>query len=126
MSKRSERTSVHQTRLTSHPCGLSVLSVVRGCISPKQMLHGKVQELSLNTGHALKFQCDNGYNLVGDPLVVCIGGNAWSSAFPTCQREDTFFERIVTGLLSDFLPRGSLWYHSLSNTEAFQNSLQHH
>ncbi|XP_006809694.1 sushi, von Willebrand factor type A, EGF and pentraxin domain-containing protein 1-like [Neolamprologus brichardi] len=59
--------------------------VVRGCISPKQMLHGKVQELSLNTGHALKFQCDNGYNLVGDPLVVCIGGNAWSSAFPTCQ-----------------------------------------
>ncbi|XP_039996882.1 sushi, von Willebrand factor type A, EGF and pentraxin domain-containing protein 1 isoform X2 [Xiphias gladius] len=57
----------------------------RGCDSTKQMLHGTVQEHNLNTGRALEFQCDKGYNLVGDPLVVCIGGNTWSSTFPTCQ-----------------------------------------
>uniref|UniRef100_A0A3P8S3J5 Sushi, von Willebrand factor type A, EGF and pentraxin domain-containing protein 1 n=1 Tax=Amphiprion percula TaxID=161767 RepID=A0A3P8S3J5_AMPPE len=57
----------------------------RGCDSPKQMLHGKVQEHNLNTGRAVEFQCDKGYRLVGDSLVVCMGGNAWSSTFPTCQ-----------------------------------------
>nr|XP_043878628.1 sushi, von Willebrand factor type A, EGF and pentraxin domain-containing protein 1 isoform X4 [Solea senegalensis] len=57
----------------------------RGCISPKQMLHGKVQEHNLNTGRAVEFQCEKGYKLVGDPLVVCMGGNTWSSTFPTCQ-----------------------------------------
>lgn len=51
------------------------------------MLHGKVQEHSLNTGRAVEVQCDKGYDLVGEPLVVCIGGIAWSTAFPTCQRE---------------------------------------
>ncbi|XP_050923047.1 complement receptor type 1 isoform X2 [Lates calcarifer] len=49
------------------------------------MLHGKVQEHNLNTGRAVEFQCDKGYNLVGDSLVVCMGGNTWSSTFPTCQ-----------------------------------------
>lgn len=63
------------------------MSAARGCDSTKQMLHGTVQEHNLNTGRALEFQCDKGYNLVGDPLVVCIGGNTWSSTFPTCQRE---------------------------------------
>ncbi|CAJ1086014.1 sushi%2C von Willebrand factor type A, EGF and pentraxin domain-containing protein 1 [Xyrichtys novacula] len=58
---------------------------VKGCNSPKQMLHGRVQEHNLNTGRAVEFQCDKGYNLVGDSLVVCMGGSAWSSTFPTCQ-----------------------------------------
>uniref|UniRef100_A0A8C2X8M0 Sushi, von Willebrand factor type A, EGF and pentraxin domain-containing protein 1 n=1 Tax=Cyclopterus lumpus TaxID=8103 RepID=A0A8C2X8M0_CYCLU len=44
-------------------------------------------EHNLNAGHAVEFQCDKGYNLVGDSLVVCMGGNTWSSSFPTCQRE---------------------------------------
>ncbi|XP_074480016.1 sushi, von Willebrand factor type A, EGF and pentraxin domain-containing protein 1 isoform X1 [Sebastes fasciatus] len=57
----------------------------KGCDSPKQMLYGKVQEHNLNTGRAVEFQCDKGYNLVGDSLVVCMGGNTWSSTFPTCQ-----------------------------------------
>lgn len=57
------------------------------CEAPKQVLHGKVQEHSLNTGRAVEVQCDKGYDLVGEPLVVCIGGIAWSTAFPTCQRE---------------------------------------
>ncbi|XP_069375236.1 sushi, von Willebrand factor type A, EGF and pentraxin domain-containing protein 1 isoform X3 [Paralichthys olivaceus] len=57
----------------------------RGCISPRQVPHGKVQEHNLNTGRAVEFLCDTGYNLVGDPLVVCMGGNAWSSTFPSCQ-----------------------------------------
>lgn len=59
--------------------------VAQGCITPREMLHGKVQEHNLNTGRALEFQCDKGYTLVGDPLVVCKGGNTWSSIFPTCQ-----------------------------------------
>ncbi|KAM4536515.1 sushi, von Willebrand factor type A, EGF and pentraxin domain-containing protein 1 [Odontesthes bonariensis] len=59
--------------------------VAGGCESPQQLLHGKVQEHHLNTGRALEFQCDKGYNLVGDQLVVCMGSNTWSSTFPTCQ-----------------------------------------
>lgn len=58
-----------------------------GCDVPKHVLHGKAQERNLTTGRAVEVQCDKGYDLVGEPLVVCIGGNAWSSAFPTCQRE---------------------------------------
>ncbi|KAK9524849.1 hypothetical protein VZT92_017214 [Zoarces viviparus] len=58
---------------------------VKGCDSPKQMQYGKVQEHNLNAGRAVQFQCDKGYTLVGDSLVVCMGGNTWSSSFPTCQ-----------------------------------------
>lgn len=73
----------------------SVMSVAKGCNSPKQMLHGKVQERNLNTGRAVEFQCDKGYNLVGEPVVVCIGGNSWSSTFPTCQRESPHTETLT-------------------------------
>uniref|UniRef100_A0A7N6B1L6 Sushi, von Willebrand factor type A, EGF and pentraxin domain containing 1 n=1 Tax=Anabas testudineus TaxID=64144 RepID=A0A7N6B1L6_ANATE len=59
--------------------------LAKACESPKRMLHGKVQERHLNTGRAVEFQCDKGYDLVGDPVVVCMGGNTWSSTFPTCQ-----------------------------------------
>ncbi|XP_067379775.1 sushi, von Willebrand factor type A, EGF and pentraxin domain-containing protein 1 isoform X2 [Channa argus] len=62
-----------------------VCVVARGCNSPKQLLHGKVQEHKLTTGHAVEFHCEKGYNLVGDPMVVCMDGNTWSSAFPICQ-----------------------------------------
>ncbi|MEQ2205540.1 hypothetical protein XENOCAPTIV_002618 [Xenoophorus captivus] len=58
---------------------------VRGCDGPKQVLHGRVQEHNLSSGRALEFQCDRGYNLVGDGLVMCMGGNTWSSTFPICQ-----------------------------------------
>ncbi|XP_061133183.1 sushi, von Willebrand factor type A, EGF and pentraxin domain-containing protein 1 isoform X1 [Syngnathus typhle] len=57
----------------------------RGCEGPERMLHGKVQEHNLITGRALAFACDQGYSLVGDALVMCMGGNTWSSAFPACQ-----------------------------------------
>lgn len=95
---RSTDSQLEEHLCTKHFTGFSfshhtpvvfLLSAVRGCISPRQVLDGKVQELSLNTGRALKFQCDSGYSLVGDPLVVCMGGSAWSSTFPTCQREET-------------------------------------
>lgn len=59
--------------------------VIKGCNSPKQIPNGKVQEHNLNTGRAVEFQCDKGYSLVGETLVVCMGGNTWSSSFPTCQ-----------------------------------------
>uniref|UniRef100_M3ZHP6 Sushi, von Willebrand factor type A, EGF and pentraxin domain containing 1 n=1 Tax=Xiphophorus maculatus TaxID=8083 RepID=M3ZHP6_XIPMA len=55
---------------------------VRGCESPKQVLHGRVQEHNLSSGRALQFLCDRGYSLVGDDLVMCMGGNTWSSTFP--------------------------------------------
>uniref|UniRef100_A0A672YPS0 Sushi, von Willebrand factor type A, EGF and pentraxin domain-containing protein 1 n=1 Tax=Sphaeramia orbicularis TaxID=375764 RepID=A0A672YPS0_9TELE len=63
----------------------AIFLLARGCDGLKQIPHGKVQELNLNTGRALEFQCDKGYRLVGDPLVVCMGGSTWSSTFPSCQ-----------------------------------------
>ncbi|XP_061525630.1 sushi, von Willebrand factor type A, EGF and pentraxin domain-containing protein 1 isoform X5 [Phycodurus eques] len=57
----------------------------QGCESPKQIPHGKVQEHNLTTGRALEFNCDKGFSLVGDALVMCMGGNIWSSTFPACQ-----------------------------------------
>ncbi|KAF6728257.1 Sushi, von Willebrand factor type A, EGF and pentraxin domain-containing protein 1 [Oryzias melastigma] len=59
--------------------------VARSCDGPVQLLNGRVQDHNLNSGRALEFQCDKGFSLVGDHLVVCLGGNTWSSAFPTCQ-----------------------------------------
>ncbi|XP_061921980.1 sushi, von Willebrand factor type A, EGF and pentraxin domain-containing protein 1 isoform X1 [Entelurus aequoreus] len=59
--------------------------VSEGCDGSKQMMHGKVQEHNLTTGRAVEFYCDKGYDLVGDSLVMCMGGNTWSSSFPSCQ-----------------------------------------
>lgn len=84
--------------LLHQPCLLYVCQILEsllppavaaagGCDAPKHVLHGKAQERNLNTGRAVEVQCDKGYDLVGEPLVVCIGGNTWSSTFPTCQRE---------------------------------------
>ncbi|KAM9717511.1 LOW QUALITY PROTEIN: sushi, von Willebrand factor type A, EGF and pentraxin domain-containing protein 1 [Menidia menidia] len=57
-----------------------------GCLPPPLLMHGSVHEHSLSTGRALEFQCQPGYSLMGEQLVVCMGGAAWSSAFPSCQR----------------------------------------
>ncbi|KAI4808144.1 hypothetical protein KUCAC02_000212 [Chaenocephalus aceratus] len=57
----------------------------KGCDGPREVLHGRVQEHGLNSGRAVDFLCDKGYRLVGDSLVVCLGGNTWSATFPTCQ-----------------------------------------
>uniref|UniRef100_A0A3Q2XUC9 Sushi domain-containing protein n=1 Tax=Hippocampus comes TaxID=109280 RepID=A0A3Q2XUC9_HIPCM len=45
-----------------------------------------LDEHNLITGRAVQFTCDKGYSLVGEALVMCMGGN-WTSTFPTCQRE---------------------------------------
>lgn len=77
--------------------------MARGCDGPVQLVHGRVQDHILNSERALEFQCDKGFSLVGDHLVVCLGGNTWSSAFPTCQREIfldlTFFYFVLSHLL---------------------------
>nr|XP_046184667.1 sushi, von Willebrand factor type A, EGF and pentraxin domain-containing protein 1-like isoform X3 [Oncorhynchus gorbuscha] len=59
--------------------------VGQGCDIPKELLNGRVQEQSLTTGRAVAFQCDKGYALQGDTLVVCMGDGTWSSTFPFCQ-----------------------------------------
>ncbi|XP_045068130.1 sushi, von Willebrand factor type A, EGF and pentraxin domain-containing protein 1 isoform X2 [Coregonus clupeaformis] len=59
--------------------------VGQGCNIPKEFLNGVVQEQSLTTGRAVAFQCDKGYTLQGDALVVCMGDGTWSSIFPFCQ-----------------------------------------
>uniref|UniRef100_A0A8K9UI75 Sushi, von Willebrand factor type A, EGF and pentraxin domain-containing protein 1 n=1 Tax=Oncorhynchus mykiss TaxID=8022 RepID=A0A8K9UI75_ONCMY len=65
---------------------LSLLSVGQGCDIPKELLNGRVQEENLTTGRAVAFQCDKGYALKGDTLVVCMGDGTWSSTFPFCQQ----------------------------------------
>ncbi|KAL0970174.1 hypothetical protein UPYG_G00238360 [Umbra pygmaea] len=59
--------------------------VADGCDPPKELLNGRVQEQNLSTGRAVAFQCDKGYSLQGDPLVVCMADGTWSSMFPSCQ-----------------------------------------
>ncbi|CAN9509297.1 unnamed protein product [Ophioblennius macclurei] len=56
-----------------------------GCHAPPPVAHGRLQEHSLNGGHAVELQCERGYGVEGDPLVLCVGGLTWSSAFPTCK-----------------------------------------
>ncbi|XP_028973250.2 sushi, von Willebrand factor type A, EGF and pentraxin domain-containing protein 1 isoform X3 [Esox lucius] len=59
--------------------------VAQGCEMPKELLNGRVQEQNLTSGRAVAFQCDKGYSLQGDHLVVCMGDGTWSSIFPFCQ-----------------------------------------
>ncbi|XP_059891766.1 sushi, von Willebrand factor type A, EGF and pentraxin domain-containing protein 1-like isoform X1 [Gadus macrocephalus] len=56
-----------------------------GCVEPDHVPHGWVRVHRLSPGHALNFQCDEGYSLSGDALVVCLDGERWRSPFPTCQ-----------------------------------------
>ena len=55
-------------------------------MEPDHVPHGWVRVHRLSPGHALNFQCDEGYSLSGDALVVCLDGERWRSPFPTCQR----------------------------------------
>lgn len=79
------------------------------CDAPKQVLHGKVQEHSLNTGRAVEVQCDKGFDLVGEALVVCTGGNVWSAAFPTCQRESRRLHKHQHPVLHEMVSRLSVF-----------------
>ncbi|KAJ8008467.1 hypothetical protein DPEC_G00105120 [Dallia pectoralis] len=69
-------------RTWSHP---APTCEAQGCEIPKELLNGRVQEQNLTAGRAVVFQCDKGYSLQGDRLVVCMGDRTWSSSFPFCQ-----------------------------------------
>ncbi|XP_051576791.1 sushi, von Willebrand factor type A, EGF and pentraxin domain-containing protein 1 isoform X5 [Myxocyprinus asiaticus] len=56
-----------------------------GCEKPTVLLNGKLQEHNLASGRALEFQCEKGYTLQGESLVMCLGNSSWSSSFPVCK-----------------------------------------
>lgn len=91
MEKNHNKFSLNISPFLSFPpstfLSLSLLSVGQGCDIPKELLNGRVQEENLTTGRAVAFQCDKGYALKGDTLVVCMGDGTWSSTFPFCQRK---------------------------------------
>ncbi|XP_076145380.1 sushi, von Willebrand factor type A, EGF and pentraxin domain-containing protein 1 isoform X2 [Alosa pseudoharengus] len=54
------------------------------CGGPQELLNGRVLEHSLASGQALGFRCDKGFDLQGEPLVVCMGNGSWSAPLPVC------------------------------------------
>lgn len=63
------------------------LASSEGCEGPEELLNGKVLDHSLASGRALGFRCDTGYDLQGEPLVVCMGNGSWSAPLPVCTRK---------------------------------------
>ncbi|MBN3306145.1 SVEP1 protein, partial [Amia calva] len=64
--------------------GEEPLCVSVSCESPTMLLNGKIQFHNLTSGSAVEFHCNEGYELQGEALALCLGNKSWSSPFPTC------------------------------------------
>ncbi|XP_058886297.1 sushi, von Willebrand factor type A, EGF and pentraxin domain-containing protein 1 isoform X1 [Acipenser ruthenus] len=55
------------------------------CKSPGLLVNGLAEYNNLTAGSRVEFQCDEGYELLGEPIAVCTGNGTWSSPTPTCK-----------------------------------------
>ena len=60
------------------------------CTSPK-IPHGRFvgssrYSIGFTFGDSISFKCDPGYELVGEPEVLCLPEKMWSSELPTCRK----------------------------------------
>ncbi|MGH0158069.1 UNVERIFIED_CONTAM: hypothetical protein FKN15_073952, partial [Acipenser sinensis] len=66
------------------------------CESPGLLVNGLAEYNSLTAGSRVEFQCDEGYELLGQLIAVCTGNGTWSSPTPTCKGE--FFQLSQSGI----------------------------
>ncbi len=56
----------------------------------------------LNYGTVIRYECDQGYERTGLPVVICQSDGSWSSELPTCSRKQCFvFPEIENGYIID-------------------------
>lgn len=60
-----------------------LLLVAADCPEPTVPAHGTLIGLQRKKGDTIRYECDLGYELVGQSYAICQGG-AWNSPTPTC------------------------------------------
>ena len=64
-----------------------LLSTVVDCDSLTNLANGQVNHTAGTTfGETATYNCNTGYNLVGDSTRTCQADGMWSGSEPTCQR----------------------------------------
>ncbi|XP_069134485.1 uncharacterized protein [Argopecten irradians] len=81
-----------QTDETTTGTGFTVVYTInqnirKSCIQPRRPGHGRLIGDSHFAGDAIFFECDQSYNLIGSPSVICVDQPTfaiWSDDFPSC------------------------------------------
>lgn len=60
-----------------------LLLVAADCPEPTVPAHGTLIGLQRKKGDTIRYECDLGYELVGQSYAICQGG-AWNSPTPSC------------------------------------------
>lgn len=60
------------------------------CVGVNSPANGRIENAMFNEvykpGHELMFECFRQYELIGSPVLTCMGNGSWSSSVPVCQR----------------------------------------
>ncbi|XP_068719046.1 sushi, von Willebrand factor type A, EGF and pentraxin domain-containing protein 1-like [Montipora capricornis] len=59
--------------------------IAADCPEPSEPSNGKLIGLQRKNGDTVRYECNVGYNLVGQSFVIC-QNNAWSAATPSCNK----------------------------------------
>ena len=103
--------------MTSSRCinlhDIFLVLIVVDCASLTDPANGQVDHTSGTTfGHTATYNCNTGYNLVGDRTRTCQVTGEWSRSEPTCQsmlRNGGHFTCIFKSTTSLFLTFGRLY-----------------
>jgi len=104
----SELFSLSSTKFKYLPFQLTFLNPVfpaSQCPPLSDVEHATANLLAgrgLNYGTVIRYECDQGYERTGLPVVICQSDGSWSSELPTCSRKQCFvFPEIENGYIID-------------------------
>ena len=80
---------------------LSILTAL--CPDLSDPANGTVTQFGNSAGYNATYVCDEGYELVGAPVLNCQGDGTWDNPPPTCTRESLHFPLYFCFLLLCFL-----------------------
>lgn len=66
---------------------MNLSHIVAGCGSLDDPLNGHISHPETHFGSIATYECDAGYDLVGEEQRVCLETKQWNGSVPTCIRK---------------------------------------
>lgn len=66
---------------------MNLSHIVAGCGSLDDPLNGHVSHPETHFGSIANYECDAGYDIVGEEQRVCLETKQWNGSVPTCIRK---------------------------------------